>query len=279
MQGWRGPKGTAQRIFVLSCIMAILFPNVRCACVDTDATRVEITNSNITDIPLNLGPHIKFLKISNTDISILNLTVAVGYPVMCRFEIHSSPVKIIVTPKPPQVVALTAFKLAAVNFPIPPDLGPLLAGQLEHLYFEGIGIISIPENYFQNYTNLISLSLNDNPIYDLNAGNMAGLRHLHSLYLSRAPFRHLPSLHLWVPKLQRLHVTHMVLIMFPASMLANLTDLRFLDLTENQLSTIPDQDHFVNIDNMGLVTLTGNPLNCDSRLCWMKVTSLTNAQI
>ena len=270
---------TSQHNFMLSCIIAVLLPSVRCACTRNSDTEVEIAGSNIIDIPRSLGSHIKSLKLSSTGISTLDLTVAVDYPVMCDLEIVSSPVITVITPKPPQTVALTSFKLASSgNFPTPPDLGPLLAGQLEYLSFNGIGITSIPDNYFENYTNLISLSLNDNPISDLNAGNIAGLRHLRSLYLSKAQLDPFPPLHIWLPNLQRLHLLRIGITELLVDTLTHLPHLRFLDLTKNQLCTIPGQEYFINLDNMAFVKLQGNPLHCDSKLCFVKVIPLKNSQ-
>ena len=54
-------------------------------------------------------------------------------------------------------------------------------------------------------------------------------------------------------------------------MVENLPNLCMLDLSQNGLSSLPAQKHFVNLKNMVEIKLKGNPLHCDSRLCWLKV--------
>ena len=35
------------------------------------------------------------------------------------------------------------------------------------------------------------------------------------------------------------------------------------------MSTVPAQDHFLNLMNMAHINLEGNPLHCDWNLCWI----------
>ena len=191
---------------------------------------------------------------------------------MCQLDVRESPVTTLITPTPPQTTVLTYFRLVnSGTFLSPPDLGSVLSEQLEFLSFDNIGINTVPENYFQNYSNLISLVLKDNPITHLNAGSLAGIEHLKMLYLDRTNINPVPQLHLWLPNLSRLHIQSVGMAILPGSLIENLPQLKSLDLRSNQLSTVPAKKYFVNLQNMKDVFLEGNPLHCDSRLAWIKV--------
>ena len=188
---------------------------------------VDLTGSDITDISRNLSKTLDYLLIFRTNINVLNLTVGIDYPVMCRLDVRESPVT------------------TRIN--------------------------TVPENYFQNYSKLISLVLNDNPITHLNAGSLAGIEHLKMLYLDRTNINPVPQLHLWLPNLSRLHIQSVGMAILPGSLIENLPQLKSLDLRSNQLSTVPAKEYFINLQNMKDVFLEGNPLHCDSRLAWIKV--------
>ena len=264
-------------IFLLTSLMLLLLPSTLHAC---NFTIKEVLNgSDINDIPRNLDEHIRFLYIVNTNISVLNLSVIGGdYPLMCRLRITSSPVITIIIPNPTQNIALTSLQLASGNFPTPPDLGSMLARQLTFLVFKDIGLKVIPENYFENFTSLIRLSLNNNPIFDLNAGNMVGLRNLRSLNLDKTHISPLPPLHLWLPSLRELCAAHLNITVLSTNMLENLPNLKYLDISQNELNTVPDKSHFANLENMTFINLEGNPLHCDCNFCWVKVTSVALGQ-
>ena len=212
---------------------------------------VDLTGSDITDISRNLSKTLDYLLIFRTNINVLNLTVGIDYPVMCRLDVRESPVTTLITPTPPQTTALTYFHLVnSGTFPSPPDLGSVLSEQLEFLSFDNIGINTVPENYFQNYSKLISLVLNDNPITYLNAGSLAAIEHLKMLYLDRTNINPVPQLHLWLPNLSRLHIQSVGMAILPGSLIENLPQLKSLDLRNNQLSTVPAKEYFINLQNM-----------------------------
>ena len=273
------PEHAIHRVFVMSNLLLVLMPSSPDACGFSASTKITRTGSHINDIPRDVSSDVNYLILTNTNISILNLTATGYYQAMCRLEIASSPVKTIITPHPPQTVALTTFRLATGNFPTPPDLGIILAEQLEYLIFKAIGIVAIPDNYFQHYTSLFSLSLTGNPISDLNAGNQAELRNLEILYLANSGINSLAGLNLWLPNLRDLRAAGSHIAALSASMMENLPNLIKLDLSRNKLNTIPAQIHFVNLENMVSVKLEGNPLHCDSRLCWVKVIAMTMGYI
>ena len=232
---------------------------------------IKLAGNDLNDIPKDLGQDVTMLFIANTNISVLNLTMAVEYPAMCLLDVRSSPVSSIITPIPPQTVALIFFRLLSGRFPVPPDLGSVVTNQLQYLSFNGLGITTIPDNYFQNFRSLITLNLIANPITNIEAGSLAGLGHLGVLYLDHGNYNPVPPLHLWLPNLRRLHLTHIGMTLLPVALIENLPFLRVLYLKNNHLSTVPSKDHFVNLENMQGVYLAGNPLRCDSGLIWIKV--------
>ena len=254
---------------VLSCLFLVLVPSIRCAC--SNNVVVEVTGFNITDIPRNLRSDLDYLIVSRTNIDTLNLTVVIDYPEMCRLDMSKSPLNHIITPSVPHNSALISLHLYNGHFLTLPDLGDVLERQIERLGFFGMGIVTIPDNYFENFTRLTSLSLAKNRVSNLNAGNMAGLSQLQDIYLGHNQLNPLPSLHLWLPKLKRLSLRRNGIYFLPASLMEHLPKLLFLDMRGNELSTVPSREHFVNLDNMVLINLEGNSLHCDTEICWIKV--------
>ena len=256
-------------LLIVTGAILTLVPDTYGVC--SQSVQLELTGPVWNEIPRDLDKNITRLSLSETNISVLNLTVAVDYPAMCMLEVNSSPVSTIITPSPPQTLALTNFHLASGNFSTPPDLGCVLTEKLKNLKFVNIGIFIIPNNYFQNFTNLISLSLVRNPITILSEGSLVGLRHLRHLYLSHTNINPIPPLHLWLPNLQSLSLTHIGITILQGSLVRNLPNLEKIDLRRNLLTTVPAQKYFVNLEHMKMVSIGGNPLQCDAKLCWIKV--------
>ena len=209
------PRKTLQQASILASSLLLLMTSVSSACYFT--VKVPLTGSGISDVPRNLSSDIRYLWIHHTNISILNLTAAGHYPMMCYLRVISSPVRTLITPDRPQTASMTAFWMETGQFPTPPNLGNVLEEQLKYLTFKGIDIVTIPDNYFENYPSLNSLSLTNNPISDLNAGNMAGLRNLQNLYLVNTHVSSLGGLHQWLPILKGLFAADSYVETLPAS--------------------------------------------------------------
>ena len=254
---------------ILSCLLLVWVPNIRCACLNVRA--VKVTGLNITDIPRNLRSDLDYLIINNTNIHTLNSTVAVDYSEMCQLDISRSPLTRIIITGVPHTLPLISLRIRGGHFPTLPDLGDVLEGQMERLIFSAMHTTTIPDSYFENFTNLISLSLGNNRLSDLNTRNMAGLSHLQVIHLKNNQLNPLPPLHQWLPNLRRLHAQGNGISVLPPSLVEYLPNLLYLHLQHNELSTVPVRKHFVNMDNMVYIKLAGNPLNCDTQLCWIKV--------
>ena len=236
---------------------------------------VELNGTHITDIPRDLRQDVMFLKIFKTSIRILNMTAASDYPSMYRIEVSTSPIISIITPSPSQSISLTNVALRSGTFSSPPDLGILLSGQLRFLTIAGLGFVAIPDNHFQHYSRLKSLDLSKNPITDLNASSLTGLSQLEHLYLGHTQVNPMPHLHIWLPNLQRLHAPYTGITVIPSSFLQSLPELQYLDFQGNQLTLVPRQEHFINLQNMVFIKIGRNPLQCDIRMCWIKVFYIT----
>ena len=202
-------------LLTMLVVILISIRGVLGACFPTE--RVDLTGPDITDIYRSLSKTLDHLLITHTNINVLNLTVGIDYPAMCLLDVHKSPVSTLIIPIPPQTTALTNFRLVSSgNFPNPPDLGSVLSRQLEFLAFDDIGINTVPENYFQNYSKLISLNLNANPITHLNAGSLAGIGQLKFLYLDKTNVNPVPPLHLSLPNLRILYIAEVCISLLPA---------------------------------------------------------------
>ena len=254
--------------------LTLILPLIVQASICHKPVQEDINGLHITSIPRNLSPNITYLRIFKTNITILNLTVIVDYPIICRIDVISSPIANIITPGPLQSVTLKSFLLhAAGHYLRPPDLGLVLAGQLINLSLKALGITAIPDNYFQNFTNLYSLSLASNPITNLNETNLAGLDRLKHFYLGYTHLNPLPPLQLWLPRLQTLYTPYSGITTIPLSFWENMSGLRCLNLTGNKLTTIPAHKYFIHMQTVVKIKLRRNPIHCDSRLCWIKVIS------
>ena len=222
------------KFFILPIALCLSISSVQGRCAQQ--ADVHLTGLDITAIPRNLSADIGFLSIDDTSICVLNLTLANDYPALCRLEVRRSPVSVIVVPDPPSTPPLTHFRLGSGSFPTPPYLGNVLAGEITLLMFNFLGITSIPDKFFQSYTNLGLLSLGFNPITFLNTGSLEGLQSLKYLFLSNTNINPLPPLYLWLPNLVSLSLNNVGLMEILANILENLPNLQRLILNGNQLT-------------------------------------------
>ena len=205
--------------------------------------KVNLIGSNITDTHNNLNPNVTHLKISDTGIRTLNLTMAVIYPAICSIKVISSPITDIITPDTSQSTSLAIISLIrSGTFHTPPDLGTKLPGQLWSLVLYGLSIAHIPHNHFENYTKLASLTLVYDPIIGLNSARLVGLNRLRYLYIGFIHVKPLPAIHQCLIYLKRLHVPGTGIKVLPSRLLKYLPRLQYLDLKENQLFTVPRRE-------------------------------------
>ena len=252
------------------CLLILLTPSVHSGCPDT--VPVTLTGKHITVIPHDLRKDVNYLSIDDTSITTLNLTVAGGiYPELCKITVRSSPINGIIAPIPPASVALKNFRLYGGYFPTLPDLGSVLAGQLEVLYLRNLEMTTIPRRYFQNYSNLVILNLAYNLITTLTDEHLFGLGRLKIFSLQNNNVNPLPPMYQWLPNLKRLDISRMDITDMSIPLLENLPYLRVLILKKNRIRMVPGQKHFINLEHMDSIDLKGNPLHCDYQLGWVKV--------
>ena len=230
---------------------------------------VFLKGQNITSIPNNLNSSLTYLHIRDTQITTLDLEQLLMYSELCKMYIIASPVTSIIGQSQPS--KLDRFQLADANFPVLPDLGDKLSGQLRFCSLNSDGISTIPNDAFIHYIHLVSLSLSGNPIKSLNSSMMNGLRHLQQLYLDNTHVSPLPEVYEWAPELIKLSVCSLGLTELPIAILVNLPMLKILQIRDNNLTTMPDKQYFVNLDSMISIDIKQNQLVCDQRLCWLKV--------
>ena len=191
------------------------------------------------------------------------------YSELCKIHIITSPITSIIAQSQPS--KLDRFQLADANFPVLPDLGDKLSGQLRFCSLNSDGISTILNDAFIHYIHLVSLSLSGNPIKSLNSSMMNGLRHLKQLYLDNTHVSPLPEVDEWASELIKLSVSSLGLTELSIAILVNLPILKILQIRDNNLTTMPDKQYFVNLDSMVSIDIKQNQLVCDQRLCWLKV--------
>ena len=259
---------------VFSCLATILIPRVHSMCINKNV--VTLSGENVTDIPRDLPKDVTILYIRRTSINVLNLTTAIeNCPGVCRITMESSPVKHIIIPSnPPGSMAVKELIMVALDFPTPPDFGSVLPEKLEMLYLRRNRITTVPSRYFQDYSNLITLSMAINRITTLTVEQFLGHGRLQILDLQHNDLSTIPHAYQLLPNLQRLGVQGNHITEIPVALLENLSHLRILTLVKKRTQTVPGQKHFINLENMTSIDLRGNPLHCDYQLCWIKVNTI-----
>ena len=230
---------------------------------------VTVGGRAVTGIPSNLNSSITHLEIDGTSITTLDLQQLSIYTELCYVDVGSSPITSIITQT--QNTKLTRFKLAGADFPVLPNIGVTLSGQLSYCSWSSDGISTIPDGAFIDYDNLVSLSLAGNPITSLEYSMMQGLTKLKFLYLGNTLLTSPPAIYTWAPKLEKMSLNGLGLTELPESLITNLPKLKTVLLEKNELTTLPEKDKFVNLESMNRIDIKENPLTCDYRLCWLKV--------
>ena len=234
------------------------------------ATVLEILNGHkYTSIPTNITASVTTLEIYNTRITTLNLQQLSVHTELCKIEVRKSPINAIIPPS--QKTKLTSLRIIDAFFPVLPDLGDYLPGHLRYCTLPENVISTIPNNAFVPYVKLLSLSLHGNPIKFLNSSMMQGLTKLKYIYLGNTELNPLPEIHLWTPNVLLLGINTMELAEIKGSLIANLPKLQNLQANKNQLTSLPSREYFVNLESMFTINIERNPLECDYRLCWLKV--------
>lgn len=236
----------------------------------------SLTGTTVTVIPSDLTPiTMTFLEIKNTGIDTLDFSQLAPYRLLEKLHVQSSPVTTVLPAPLIDTPVLKTLHLTGLSFPTPPDIGPL-QGQLEYLSLKSCQVQSLPANYFENFTFLFSLSLADNDITFLEEAVFQPIRdNLKYLYLTRNDLGFIPPLEIWTPNLEQLYAKQIGATEIPASLLEGLPELRFLLLSKNGITTLPDQSYFLahrsGWSDWNQVDLTENGLVCDARLIWLKV--------
>ena len=230
---------------------------------------VIVEGRAVISIPSNMNTSVTHLEIDDTSITTLNLQQLSVYTELCYVHVRVSPITAIITQT--QDTKLSRFKLIGAHFPTLPDLGVTLSGQLAYCSWSSNDISTIPGGAFIHYSNLVSLSLSGNPITSLEYPMMQGLTKLKYLYLDNTLLASPPEVYKWAPKLEKLSFIGVELTELTESLVANLPYLRIIHLRNNQLTTLPEKENFVNLESMTDINIKENPLTCDYRLCWLKV--------
>jgi Leucine-rich repeat (LRR) protein len=119
-------------------------------------------------------------------------------------------------------------------------------------------ITNIDDQAFCCLPSLVSLDLSFNPLKRVDAGTFAGVRaHLQVLKVANASLTLLPSFQL--PLLKSLNVSSNHLTFVPPNTLANLSEVRDLDLSHNELPA-PPSSAWHSMHHLRTLSLAGNPI-------------------
>lgn len=120
-------------------------------------------------------------------------------------------------------------------------------------------ITIIDDQAFCCVPSLSSLDLSFNPLKRLDADTFAGVRtHLQELKIANTSLTLLPSFQL--PQLKTLNVSSNHLTFVPPNTLANLSDVRDLDLSHNELPA-PPSAAWHSMHHLRSLNLAGNPIS------------------
>ncbi|XP_012214508.2 lutropin-choriogonadotropic hormone receptor isoform X2 [Linepithema humile] len=227
--------------------------------VPINITKIDLTNNNITDIPIRAFhrfPNLEILFLRRNQLQIIYDDAFVNLASLRVLELDEN--------------YLTAIPAAAVNLP-----------GLEELSVSNNKIEQLTENALRHAGNLVSLDLRGNPIKEIHDGTFRNLRKLRKLILSnvkelryfpdlngatslevlkldRSQLKEVPSnLCLQCSKLKSLDMKSNYLTEMPN--LRNCNELRVLDLASNMISTLPD-DAFKGSNMLHDLLLSNNNL-------------------
>ena len=148
----------------------------------------------------------------------------------------------------------------------PISLGPLVHS-LKSLTLTG-GIMANITNFdLRPLSSLDYVALGNHNFHEMGMNIIAVLpKNLDRVLLNECSFNHLPNFNAYLPGIQRITMEKNDIEHLSVEDFKNITNLTVLELTWNELQTIPD---LYNMKSLGKLELAENPLVCNYTLCWI----------
>ncbi|XP_032663831.1 lutropin-choriogonadotropic hormone receptor isoform X1 [Odontomachus brunneus] len=243
----------------LSSVRPIYDVDVLRAVIPDNVTKIDLTNNNITDIPIRAFhqfSNLEILFLRRNHLQSIHDDAFINLATLRILELDEN--------------YLTSIPAAAVNLP-----------DLKELSISNNRVEQLTKNALRNAHNLVSLDLRGNPVKEIHDKTFRDLRKLRKLILSnvkelrlfpnlngaislevlrldRSQLKEIPSnLCQQCPKLKSLDVKSNYLTEIPN--LRNCRELRVLDLASNKISALPD-DAFNGLSMLHDLLLSNNNL-------------------
>ncbi|XP_050450459.1 lutropin-choriogonadotropic hormone receptor-like isoform X1 [Cataglyphis hispanica] len=231
----------------------------RVIAVPVNVTKIDLTNNNITDIPIRAFhqfPNLKILFFRRNHLRTIHNDAFINLTSLCVLELDEN----YLTSIPPAVVNLPGLKeLSISNNRIEQLTRDALrhASDLMSLDLRGNPIKQIHDETFQNLGKLRKLILSNVKELQL-FPNLNGVTSLEILRLDRSQLKEVPSnLCQQCPKLKSFNMKSNHLTEIPN--LRDCKELRVLDLASNMISMLPD-DAFKGLNMLHDLLLSNNNL-------------------
>ncbi|XP_070150452.1 lutropin-choriogonadotropic hormone receptor isoform X2 [Polyergus mexicanus] len=231
----------------------------RVIAVPVNVTKIDLTNNNITDIPIRAFhrfPNLEILFLRRNHLQTIHNDAFINLASLCVLELDEN----YLTSIPSAAVNLPGLKeLSISNNRIEQLTGNALgrASDLVSLDLRGNPIKEIHDKTFQNLGKLRKLILSNTKELRL-FPNLNGVTSLEILRLDRSQLKEVPfNLCRECPKLKSLNMKSNHLTETPN--LRDCNELRVLDLASNMISTLPD-DAFKGLNMLHDLLLSNNNL-------------------
>ena len=205
----------------------------------------------LTQVPQNITPHATVIRLNNNSINTITQDAFTGLIQVMTLKLYDNNITHI---SPGSFRNLTKLKTLLLN---------------------NNNIARIQPNLFENLVALKELNLNNNYILNITSGAFKDLGSLKKLKLA---FNKLTQVDFGMfeglKSLQDLHLKNNKISHVATGAFAHMPLLHTLGLSDNELTTLElnaiNPKHDGQLDTALELGINRNPLQCDSRLCWMK---------
>ncbi|XP_064407916.1 leucine-rich repeat transmembrane protein FLRT1 [Latimeria chalumnae] len=239
---------------------------------------IYLYENDLDEFPINLPRSLRELHLQDNNIRIIARDALARIPLLEKLHLDDNSVSTVsieddafADSKYLKLLFLSRNHLSSIPTGLPKTL--------EELRLDDNRISTIPQNAFKGLNSLRRLVLDGNLLANQRIADdtFSRLQNLTELSLIRnslaAPPVNLPSTHL-----QKLYLQDNAIGRIPYNTLAKMRQLQRLDLSNNNLTTLP-KGLFDDLDSLTLLLLRNNPWYCSCNLLWLrdwvKVTSST----
>ncbi|XP_051965429.1 leucine-rich repeat transmembrane protein FLRT1-like [Xyrauchen texanus] len=229
---------------------------------------IYLYDNELDDFPMHLPPLLRELHLQDNNIRVLPRAALARLPLLEKLHLDDNSVST-VSIEDQAFVDNPRLRLLFLSRNHLSSIPSGLPASLEELRLDDNRISTIPTHAFRGLSSLRRLVLDGNLLANQRIADdtFSRLSNLTELSLVRnslqTPPLNLPSAHL-----QRLFLQDNALIHMPRGSLDGMQQLKCLDLSGNNLTTLP-RGLFRDLESLGQLLVRGNPWHCGCNLRWL----------